>query len=164
MRETLHVSTQDVSTIPFLETGFDFRQHLNGPLKSEGVIFGPTGRVVSQFVADIDAAWTGNSGELREHYRYASGATDDRHWTISLLANGEYTASATDLIGPGRGKIQGLAACSRYRIRLNAKGRNISVSAIDWMYLTENGVILNRSKFKKYGIKVAELFATLRPA
>ena len=28
----------------------------------------------------------------------------------------------------------------------------------------ENGVIINRSQFRKFGIKVAELVATMRPA
>jgi hypothetical protein len=31
------------------------------------------------------------------------------------------------------------------------------------MYLVENGTIINRSQFRKYGIKVAELVATMRP-
>jgi hypothetical protein len=32
----------------------------------------------------------------------------------------------------------------------------------DWMYLMENGTIMNRSQFRKFGIKVAELVATMR--
>jgi hypothetical protein len=31
------------------------------------------------------------------------------------------------------------------------------------MYLTPNGTIVNRSQFRKFGIKVAELVATMRP-
>jgi hypothetical protein len=31
------------------------------------------------------------------------------------------------------------------------------------MYLTSNGSIMNRSQFRKFGIKVAELVATMRP-
>ena len=30
------------------------------------------------------------------------------------------------------------------------------------MYLMENGTIMNRSQFRKFGIKVAELVATMR--
>ena len=37
------------------------------------------------------------------------------------------------------------------------------LSTVDWMYLTPNGTIMNRSQFRKYGIKVAELVATMRP-
>ena len=32
---------------------FDLKQHLNGPILCEGVIYGPTGRVSSRFVADM---------------------------------------------------------------------------------------------------------------
>ena len=34
----------------------------------------------------------------------------------------------------------------------------------DWLYLAQNGVIVNRSEMRKFGIKVAELVATMRPA
>jgi hypothetical protein len=32
------------------------------------------------------------------------------------------------------------------------------------MYLMPNGTIINRSQFRKFGIKVAELVATMRPS
>ena len=32
----------------------------------------------------------------------------------------------------------------------------------DWMYLVENGTVINRSQFRKFGVKVAELVATMR--
>jgi hypothetical protein len=32
----------------------------------------------------------------------------------------------------------------------------------DWMYLMKNGTIMNRSQFRKFGITVAELVATIR--
>jgi hypothetical protein len=52
---------------------FDLRQHLNGPLLCEGVIYGPTGRVSSRFVADFEAKWDGNEGWMTERFRYDSG-------------------------------------------------------------------------------------------
>ena len=42
-------------------------------------------------------------------------------------------------------------------------GRHI-LSVVRWIYLLENGVIINRNQFRKFGFKVAELVATLRPA
>ena len=52
---------------------FDLRQHLSGPMVCEGVIFGPTGRVTSRFVADMLGSWTGPTGTLSEVFRYDSG-------------------------------------------------------------------------------------------
>ena len=37
------------------------------------------------------------------------------------------------------------------------------LDVLDWMYLLPNGTIMNRSQFRKFGIKVAELVATMRP-
>jgi hypothetical protein len=36
------------------------------------------------------------------------------------------------------------------------------LDATDWMYLVDNGTIMNRSQFRKFGFTVAELVATMR--
>ena len=38
------------------------------------------------------------------------------------------------------------------------------LTTTDWMYLGPNGAIVNRSQFRKFGLKVGELVATMRPA
>jgi hypothetical protein len=52
----------------------------------------------------------------------------------------------------------------RYRIRLTPEAGGHVLDVTDWMYLMENGTIMNRSQFRKFGIKLAELVATMRPA
>ena len=52
----------------------------------------------------------------------------------------------------------------RYRIRLPESGGGWEMDVTDWLYLVEDGVILNRSQFRRFGIKFAELVATIRPA
>lgn len=141
----------------------DPRQHLNGPLLCEGVIYGPTGRVVSRFVADMEGRWQGNQGVLTESFRYDSGARQAREWRLSLGNDGAIRATAADLLGEGRGQATGSAVMLRYRIRLTPEAGGHVLDVVDWMYLMENGTILNRSQFRKFGIKVAELVATMRP-
>ena len=51
----------------------------------------------------------------------------------------------------------------KYRIRLAKDAGGHVLDVTDWMYLTDNGVIMNRSEMRKYGLKVAELVATIRP-
>jgi len=51
-----------------------------------------------------------------------------------------------------------------YRIRLEPQAGGHVLSVTDWMYLLDNGTLMNRSEFRKFGLKVAELVATLRPA
>ncbi|SNX68269.1 uncharacterized protein DUF3833 [Cereibacter ovatus] len=140
----------------------DLRRDLSGPILCEGVIYGPTGRVTSRFVADMEGTWQGNTGTLTERFRYDSGAVDHREWRFSLANDGTLRADAADLVGTGTGKAEGSALCLRYRLRLQDDAGGHVLDVIDWMYLLENGTIINRSQFRKFGIKVAELVATMR--
>lgn len=143
---------------------FDIRKHLNGPLLCEGVIYGPTGRVTSRFVAEFFAEWRGNSGVMREEFRYDSGEVQHREWRLQVDEAGIITADADDLVGTGRGRQSGSSVKLEYNIRLTESAGGHVLSVVDWMYLLENGVIMNRSQFRKFGIKVGELVATMRPA
>jgi len=142
---------------------FDLRAHLDGPILCEGVIYGPTGRVTSRFTADFHARWDGDTGRMTEHFRYDTGRTQDREWTLTLRPGGRIHATAPDLAGPGRGVASGPTVRLDYRIRLPEDAGGHVLDVTDWMYLVENGTIINRSQFRKFGIKVAELVATMRP-
>ncbi len=142
---------------------FNLREHLSGPIQCEGVIYGPTGRVTSRFVADMDVSWNGNIGVMKERFTYDSGAVQDREWTLTVGNDGSIKATAPDVIGEGQGKQSGSAVQLKYRIKLPEESGGHELDTVDWMYLVENGTIMNRSQFRKFGIKVAELVATMRP-
>jgi len=141
---------------------FDLRQHLSGPIQCEGMIYGPMGRVASRFVATMDGKWEGNIGTLSEVFHYDSGTVQHRAWTLALANTGDITATAADVVGLGSGRVEGPGVMLRYRIRLTPEAGGHVLDVVDWMYLMENGTIMNRSQFRKFGIKVAELVATMR--
>jgi len=141
---------------------FDLREHLNGPILCEGVIYGPLGRVTSRFVGKFEARWEGNRGVMREHFIYDSGATQDREWRLELGNDGSIKAEADDLVMPGNGWIKGSAAQLNYRIKMPDDAGGHVLDTVDWMYLAPNGTVVNRSQFRKFGIPVAELVATMR--
>jgi Protein of unknown function (DUF3833) len=141
---------------------FDLRHHLSGPIQCEGMIYGPTGRVTSRFVADMNGEWHGNIGTLSEVFRYDSGTVQHRAWTLALGNAGDITATAPDVVGKGEGRAEGPGVQLRYRIRLTPEAGGHVLDVTDWMYLMDNGTIMNRSQFRKFGIKVAELVATMR--
>lgn len=142
---------------------FDIRERLNGPIVCDGVIFGPLGRVSSRFTANFDASWDGNRGVMKEHFIYDGGTTQDREWRLTLLDNGQIRAEADDLVEPGSGHQKGGAVQLNYKIRLPESSGGHVLTTTDWMYLTPSGAIMNRSQFRKFGITVAELVATMRP-
>ena len=142
---------------------FDIREVLNGALICDGVIYGPTGRVSSRFVAEFEAEWKGDTGVMREHFRYDSGTTQDREWRLTVAPDGAIIAEADDLVGPGSGRQSGSGVKLSYTIRLPESAGGHALAVTDWMYLLENGTIINRSQFRKFGFKVGELVATMRP-
>ena len=142
---------------------FDIRERLNGPIQCEGIIYGPTGRVTSRFVAEFEASWDGNIGTMTEKFHYDSGKVQDRIWTLKLGNDGRISAEAPDLVGAGSGQQKGSAVLLNYTIKLDEDAGGHALDVTDWMYLTSNGAIMNRSQFRKFGIKVAELVATMRP-
>ena len=142
---------------------FDIRERLNGPIVCEGVIYGPTGKVTSRFTADFEASWTGNVGVMKEVFHYDSGNVQNREWKLTLGNDGSVKAEASDLVGPGTGKQSGSAVLLNYKIKLADEAGGHVLDTTDWMYLMSNGSIMNRSQFRKFGFKVAELVATMRP-
>jgi len=141
---------------------FDPPTHLGGPILCEGVVYGPMGRVSSRFVADMEGVWSGNTGVLKERFRYDTGVVQDRQWTLRIGNDGKIAAEAPDVVGIGTGRFEGPAVEMRYRIKLSPEAGGHVLDVVDWMYLMENGTIMNRSQFRKFGIKVAELVATMR--
>ena len=127
------------------------------------MIYGPLGRVSARFVAVMHGAWRGDQGTLREEFTYATGAQQLRQWAITMGENGQFTATAPDVIGAAQGVQRGAAIFMKYRLRLDADAGGHVLDVRDWIYLAPNGAMTNKSVMRKFGIKVAELNASIRP-
>ncbi|WP_170396706.1 DUF3833 domain-containing protein [Ruegeria arenilitoris] len=143
---------------------FKMKGVLNGEILSEGLIYGPNGKMSNSFVARMVGKWDGNTGTLTEYFTYSNGKKMARKWHLTLGTGNTFTATADDIVGEGHGTISGSTVKLTYRIILPQDAGGHTLDVTDWMYLTENGVIMNRSEMRKFGIKVAELVATMRPA
>ena len=143
---------------------FSLQKHLNGEILSEGLIYGPNAKMSNSFVARMVGEWKGNSGTLAEYFTYSNGKKMTRKWYLTMGTGNTFTATADDIVGEGRGTISGSTVKLNYRIILPQDAGGHTLDVTDWMYLTENGTIMNRSEMRKFGLKVAELVATMRPA
>ena len=143
---------------------FDIREVLNGEMITEGMIYGPFGKVETRFVASMTANWNDETGTMTEHFKYSSGREQHRKWTFKMGDAGTFTATAPDIIGVAQGHQSGSSVQLTYRIKLPDEAGGYVLDVIDWMYLLDNGSVMNRSQFRKFGIKVAELVATFRKA
>lgn len=142
---------------------FDLKTHLSGPILSEGLIYGPTGKMTNSFTAKMVGEWDGNTGTLSEEFTYSNGKQQSRKWFLTLSKNNTFTATANDIVGTAQGTVSGSTIKMEYKIVLPADAGGHVLSVTDWLYLTQNGVIMNKSELRKFGIKVAELIATMRP-
>lgn len=163
--KSLFLSFRAQAPSDYADTGpaFSLKTHLSGEILSEGLIFGPTGRMTNSFVAKMHGEWDGNTGTLSEEFTYSNGKKQSRKWFLKLGEGNTFTATADDIVGEARGVVSGSTIKMEYQIILPEDTGGHTLTATDWLYLTDNGVIMNKSEMRKFGIKVAELVATMRP-
>lgn len=161
-----HFSFRSQKPGDYVDRGPEFllNEHLSGDILSEGVIFGPDGRMTNSFVAQMSGKWDGESGVLSENFTYSNDRQQARAWHITLGKAGRFTATADDIRGVAQGWISGSTVKMRYRIVLPKEAGGHVLDVTDWLYLTRDGAIINRSQMRKFGVTVAELVATMRPA
>ena len=69
---------------------------------------------------------------------------------------------AGDVIGEALGTQQGNAVNLTYTLQIPYGNRTLNLAMDDWMYLVQDGVVLNRTVMKKWGLKVGELALVMK--
>jgi hypothetical protein len=138
----------------------DLRAYLSGNVTAHGMIFDWKGKPSRHFVAKITGTWKGNVGTLDELFTYSDGTTQTRVWTITFSDDHHFTGTAGDVIGVAKGSQNGNVANMNYTLhhKDTKDGSTIDLNVDDWLYLTEGGVLLNRTKLYKWGMPVGEVF------
>lgn len=140
----------------------DLRDYLDGPLTASGMFFDHAGRASLAFTVDMEGVWDGDTGTLTERFSYSDGRTDSRTWTVRFTDANRFTATAHDVVGEAEGGQRGNAARMSYRLRIPRGDGDIVVSMEDWLYLQEDGTLINRAKMRKFGLPVGELVIAFR--
>lgn len=135
----------------------DIKEYFNGPIKAWGIIQDWRGRVVRQFDVTMVGKWENDTGILQEYFSFYDGQTQERTWTIKKLEDQKYEGTASDIIGKAQGVVNGNSAQWSYIMDLEMDDKTYRVHFDDWMWLMNDGVLVNRSYIKKFGITVAEL-------
>ena len=132
-------------------------EYFNGTLDAWGMFQKRDGEVVKRFKVVIEAKWQGDEGILDEHFTYSDGTTQRRVWRLIRTADGEYTGRADDVVGEATGRVSGNALHWVYTLRLPVDDRVYEVTFDDWMYLQTDGVMINRSSMRKFGVELGEV-------
>lgn len=135
----------------------DIKEYFNGPVKAWGIVQDWRGRVVRRFDVSMVGKWEGDTGTLTEHFDYYDGKKQERVWTIRKLPDGTYEGTAGDIIGKATGATAGSAARWNYVMDLPVDDTTYRIRFDDWMWVMNDGVLINRSYLKKFGVTVSEL-------
>lgn len=155
-------------------------QYFAGASHGTGVFFDRFGRVRSSFEVDLFGEQKEGYFQLSENLRYSTGERLKRIYTIRKIGDHLFEAE-TDTIKEKSGKggadgdeeegVVGKALIEEfgntlhwtYRLRQDIGGGSLwTFSFDDWMFLQEDGTILNRAWASKWGIGVGEVFMSVR--
>lgn len=135
----------------------DIKDYFNGPIKAWGVVQDWRGRVVRKFDIEMVGRWEGDEGTLEEHFNYYDGETQQRTWKIKKLSDNRYQGTAGDILDKATGEQSGDSVNWHYVMDLPVDGSTYRIKFDDWMWLMNDGVLINRSYLRKFGLTVAEL-------
>ncbi len=131
-------------------------EYFLGQTKAWGIFEDRFGNLKREFVVDIEGTWDGELLTLVEDFVYSDGETEQRIWRIKKLDEHTYEGRADDIIGVAVGKSYGKALNWSYEMVLNVGG-GLRVTFDDWMYLQQDGVLINRATVSKFGLSIGEV-------
>lgn len=132
-------------------------EYFEGETTAYGVFEDRFGKVRRSFKVDITGTVEAGVLTLDERFIYDDGERDTRIWTIDILGNGEYRGTAGDVPGYATGAVSGNAFNWKYKVDLKVGDSTWNVGFDDWMYLLEDGVLLNRAYVTRFGIRIGEV-------
>jgi hypothetical protein len=139
---------------------YDLRAFFDGPIRGWGLVQDRSGKVIGRFDVKMVGRWDGNDGVLEEEFFYYQGDVQSprfRTWRFKDLGNGRYTGTAGDVAGVANNETYGTAGNWRYQMDLPLGKGTIRVNFDDWMWQMNDGVVMNRSYIRKFGVKVSEV-------
>jgi hypothetical protein len=135
----------------------DIKEYFTGPIKAWGIVQNWRGHVVRRFDVEMIGSWQDDVGTLKETFHYYDGEVQHRTWTITKNSDNSYDGIAGDILGVAKGTLEGSAVNWHYSMDLPVDGKTYRLKFDDWMWQMKDGVLINRSYIKKFGLTVAEL-------
>jgi len=156
------IGTQSVKDYVDEKPSLDLREFLNGPISGSGAFFGFGAKQVRRFTITMNGSWSGNVGKIEEEFCYHDGEKGDRCWNMNFGSAGSFTATAHDVVDQAHGLQCGNSSLMRYKMIIPRGKGQIIVSMEDWFFLMEDGILINRARMTKFGLKVGEIIASFQ--
>ena len=131
--------------------------YFNGRMVANGLVMDRAGQVTRRFKVQLNTVWKENIGTLTEDFVWNNGEKTQRIWTIKKLSEGSYQGSAADILGIAVGEQAGNAFHWTYKMDLPVDHTSYRVHFNDWMYLTDEKVLINKAQITWFGIHAGEV-------
>ena len=134
-------------------------EYFNGKTIARGVFEDRFGNIKKNFKVFIDGSWDGKYLILKEDFIYDDGTKDYREWKLTKDQNNPnfYSGYADGVIGTASGSVSGNAFNWKYGFKLKVGSSTLNVKFDDWMFLQEDGYLINIAKVKKFGINLGRV-------
>jgi hypothetical protein len=132
-------------------------EYFLGEVRAWGIFQDRSGKLRRQFTVDIDGRMEGEELVLTEDFVYADGERSQRIWRIRRIDEHRYEGRAADVVGVATGVAYGQALNWRYDLNLAVGDDTYRVHFDDWMFLHEDGVLVNRAAMSKLGIHLGDV-------
>jgi hypothetical protein len=136
---------------------FLIEEYFAGKTRAWGIFQDRFGKLRRQFVVDIEGLWDGETLTLAEDFLYDDGQRERRTWHIRKTGAQRYDGTADGVVGSALGWRRGSMLNWRYRFALKVGANTWTVHFDDWMFLQDDGVMINRAKVTKFGIRLGEV-------
>ncbi|MBV9734520.1 MAG: DUF3833 family protein [Acidisphaera sp.] len=137
---------------------FDPIRFFTGHTRSWGVMEdrggAPVGRVMTDCLGETDA-----DGTLRMVQRLTleDGTVQTRVWRMRRVAPHRFEATANDMLGTAQGEASGRAFHWRWVLATDPGHPLKDVTMRQWMYLMDDGAMVNRTTISKLGVILEEV-------
>jgi hypothetical protein len=121
----------------------------------------PTGTVATDCAGQIEPD---GSLAMHQHLTYGDGTTERRDWRMRRTGPGTYEATATGMVGTGNGEAAGRVFHLAWTLAARPGNPLANVAMDQWMYLQDDGAVVNRTVVRKLGVVVAEVTEQFAPA
>jgi len=132
-------------------------EYFTGDTVAYGVFENRSGEVENQFKVYIKGTFEDNILTLDEDFIYLDGSKDKRIWKIKKLSDNRYEGTADGVVGLATGQASGNAFNWTYVFDLPVGDTSYKIKFDDWMFLQEDGVLLNRAHMTKFGFNVGSV-------
>ena len=132
--------------------------YFQGQTKGWGIVQDRKGQLTRQFTVAITGTVDDDGTlTLAEKFDWSDGEKSQRTWLLSKMDAHNYTGRAEDVVNTASGTLYGNVLNWQYVLNLKVDETDWKIAFDDWMFLVDDGLLLNKATMSKFGFKVGEI-------